>query len=125
MEGFPEIPGYELRQKLGRGGMGVVYLAHELAMGREVALKLVNQEALGGHKELERFRNEARILANLSLPHVVTVYSLDEHNDRPYFTMEYLDGGSLAEITATGPIPQRKAAEIIEALARALDVIHN
>src|SRR5687768_14488914 len=88
------LPGYEIVRELGRG-MGVVYEARHLALGRTVALKMILGGQYAGAAELQRFRNEAGVLARLQHPNVVQVYEVGEANGAPYFALEYCAGGTL------------------------------
>jgi serine/threonine-protein kinase len=90
---LPRLPGYEVEAVLGRGGMGVVYLARHLRLNRPVALKmLLGSDAAGPH-ERARFQREAEAVAGLRHEHIVRVYDVGEHDGRPYFTMELVEGG--------------------------------
>ena len=91
------IAGYQLLERLGYGGMGVVYRARQLGLNRTVALKML---LTGSHitpEHLERFRNEAATLARLHHPNIVQIYEVGEWQGRPYFAMEYVPGPSLAQ----------------------------
>jgi WD40 repeat protein/tetratricopeptide (TPR) repeat protein/tRNA A-37 threonylcarbamoyl transferase component Bud32 len=121
---FPVIPGYQVLEELGRGGMGVVYRARQVAADRAVALKMIRSGALVLAEERDRFRTEARAVARLSHPHIVQVYEVGEHDSSPFFSMEYVPGGSLAgRLRASLPEP-REAAKLVEALARAVEAVH-
>src|SRR5262249_5678473 len=89
----PHIPGYEVEAVLGRGGMGVVYRARHLRLNRPVALKMLLAGAYAGPEERERFFREAEAVAGLRHPNIVQVHDMGDHDGRPYFTMEYIDGG--------------------------------
>ncbi len=120
----PAVPGYQLLGVLGRGGMGVVYKARQLSLGRLVALKMMRDGALAGPAELARFRAEAAAVARLQHPHVVQVYEVGEHAGRPFFSLELVGGGSLAERLRGTPQPPRRAAELVQTLARAVHHAH-
>jgi serine/threonine-protein kinase len=123
-EGLPQIPGYELLGLLGRGGMGVVYKARQVRLKRLVALKMI---LAGPHAEPEqtaRFRAEAEAVAQLQHPHIVQIYEVGEHGGLPYFSLEFVDGGSLDKHLAGAPRPPRPAAQLVETLARAMHCAH-
>jgi WD40 repeat protein len=118
------FPGYEVLGELGRGGMGVVYLARQVKAGRVVALKVVLAGAHAGPGELARFRAEAEAAARLQHPHIVPVYEVDEHDGRPFFSMEFCAGGGLDKKLAGTPLPPTEAARLVQTLAGALDAAH-
>lgn len=121
---LPEIRGYEVESILGRGGAGVVFKARHLKLNRIVALKMLLAGAYAGPEELGRFRREAEAVAALRHPNIVPVYDAGEVTDRPYFTMEYVEGGTLAQSLATGQPPPRRAAELVATLASAVQFAH-
>jgi WD40 repeat protein/predicted Ser/Thr protein kinase len=121
---LPSVPGYEVRRVLGRGGMGVVYEARQLRLGRAVALKMVLAGADACPAERVRFRTEAEALARLQHPHVVQVFDVGEHAGQPFLALEYVEGGSLADRLAVAPPEPRAAARLVEALARGVQAIH-
>jgi eukaryotic-like serine/threonine-protein kinase len=114
-------PGYELLERLGGGGMGEVYLARESASERLVAMKFVRHP--GNPNAFERFLVELRVLARLEHPHIVRVLSSDFLRADPFFTMEYLPGGTLAR-TASGSMPVGEAVRLVRAVADAVAVAH-
>jgi hypothetical protein len=118
------VPGYEILGELGRGGMGVVYKARQVALQRTVALKMVLGGAHAGSKELARFRAEAAVIARLQHPNIVQVYDVGEAAGRPYFALEFVAGGSLAQHLHGTPQPVRPAAQLVETLARAVHAAH-
>jgi hypothetical protein len=120
----PEVAGYEILGELGRGSMGVVYRARQRSLNRPVALKMILAGAYAGPAALARFRNEAEAAARLQHPNIVPIYELGEHIGMPYAVLELVAGGSLDRRLAGGPLPARGAAELIEALARAIDHAH-
>lgn len=121
---MPAVPGYDQLVEIGRGGMGVVYRARHLRLNRIVALKLLRGGAAASVPDRERFLREARAGAALKHPHIVQVYDVGEHIGVPYFAMELVEGNSLAERLANGPMPPRDAAHLIETLARAVEHAH-
>jgi serine/threonine-protein kinase len=94
---LPQIPGYEVEAVLGRGGMGIDFRARHLRLNRLVALKMLLGGAYAGPHDIARFQREAEAAAALRHPHIVQVHDVGEHDGRPYFTMEYLEGGRLAQ----------------------------
>jgi eukaryotic-like serine/threonine-protein kinase len=120
----PEIPGYEVEAVLGVGGMGVVFRAHHLKLNRDVALKMALAGAYAGRHERERFQREAEAVAALRHPNVVQIYDVGESAGRPYFTMEYVEGGSLAQKMAGIPLPANEAAAFLMILAKAVQAAH-
>jgi mono/diheme cytochrome c family protein/predicted Ser/Thr protein kinase len=120
---LPRIPGYQLIRVVDQGGMGVVYEARQIELGRTVAIKMVSGVRLRP-KVVARFRAEAEAAARLQHPNFVQVFQVGEVNGRPFFSMEYVAGGSLAELLARNPPSARTAAELIETLARAIHAAH-
>ena len=121
---LPEIPGYEVETLLGHGGMGVVFRARHLRLNRIVALKMALAGAYAGPRERERFQREAEAVAALRHPNVVQIHDIGDSDGRPYFTMEYLEGGTLAQKLAGKPQPARQAAALLAILARAVHTAH-
>jgi serine/threonine protein kinase/WD40 repeat protein len=119
-----KIPGYEIIDELGRGGMGIVYKARQLGLNRLVALKMLLSAAPVTPESLARFRIEAETLGRLQHPNIVRIYEIGEHEGLPYFVMEYIDGPSLAQQMAGMPQPPRAAAYLVEILARAMSAVH-
>jgi serine/threonine protein kinase/WD40 repeat protein len=121
---LPCVPGYELVERLGRGGMGVVYKARHLQLGRWVALKMIGSGSHADPRELARFRTEAEAAARLQHANIVQVYEVGEFNGCPFITLEFIDGGSLAQHIAGESPPAREAAQLVETLARAAAYAH-
>ncbi len=121
----PALPGYELLGELGRGAMGVVYLARHLALDRHVALKLVLSGPHAGEHELARFRREAEAIARLRHPNIVQIYEVGEQAGLPFFSLEYCEGGTLEKALAPGPLLPLEAARLLEELARAMQAAHD
>jgi mono/diheme cytochrome c family protein len=122
-EPLPRIPGYELVRVVDQGGMGVVYEAVQVALGRTVAVKMISSLSLRP-KLVARFQAEAEAAAQLQHPNFVQVFEVGQVRGRPYFSMEYVGGGSLAQLIARTPLPPRHAAELVETLARAVHTAH-
>jgi eukaryotic-like serine/threonine-protein kinase len=102
---LPHIPGYQVEAVLGRGGRGIVYKARHLRLNRPVAIKMLLAGAYADLQERERFLREAEAVAGLRHPNLVQVHDMGDHNGRPYFTMEYVEGGSLAQKLLGTPQP--------------------
>jgi WD40 repeat protein len=118
------VPGYEVLGELGRGGMAVVYKARQVALNRVVALKMVLAGGHAGEQDRARFRAEAEAIARLQHPGIVQVHDVGEHEGRPFFSLEYCPGGTLADRLGGRPLPPRDAAALVEALARAVHYAH-
>jgi WD40 repeat protein/serine/threonine protein kinase len=121
---LPVVPGYEVLGLLGRGGMGVVYQARQTKLNRLVALKMILAGAQAEPEDLARFRSEAEAVARLHHPNIVQIYEVGEHDGLPFFSLEFLDGGSLAQHLHGMPQPPRAAAELLRTLARAVQHAH-
>jgi eukaryotic-like serine/threonine-protein kinase len=120
----PEIPGYDVQAMLGRGGMGVVYEARHLRLNRLVALKMLPAGAYAGADERARFQREAEAVASLHHPNIVEIYDIGDDVGFPFFTMELLEGGSLAQVLSGTPQPARQAAALLITIAEAAQVAH-
>jgi serine/threonine protein kinase/WD40 repeat protein len=115
---------FKVLRRIGRGGMGEVYLARDTRLGRKVALKLIRSDAFADHDAVERFLFEARVTARFAHPHIVTVFDVGEHLRQPYVALEYLEGQSLrARLEAERP-SIREALRIALAIAEALAEAH-
>jgi serine/threonine protein kinase len=121
---LPSIPGYEIISELGRGGMGIVYGARQLEPDRLVALKLIRDGALAGLSQRARFRIEAEAASRLRHPGVVAIHEVGSHQGAPFFTMEYVAGGTLETFLAGRPQPPRDAAAFVASLALAVAHAH-
>jgi serine/threonine-protein kinase len=121
---LPTIDGYVVEEVLGRGGMGIVFKARHLKLNRTVALKMLLAGAFAGPEELARFHREAEAVAALRHPNIVPVHDAGEVTGRPYFTMEYVEGGSLAQRLGGAPQPADHAAALVVTLAEAMQVAH-
>ena len=123
------VSGYEILSILGRGGMGVVYKARQVGLNRIVALKMILAGSHASDEELLRFKIEAEAIADLQHPNIVQVYDQGVRDGRPFFSLEYLDGGSLQQrlessAAASSTRSERESAELVETLRRALDYAH-
>ncbi len=121
---LPRIPGYESEATIGYGGMGVVYRARHLTLNRHVAIKMLLAGGYAGPQELSRFKLEAESVAALCHPNIVQVFDAGECEGHPYFTMELVEGGSLAQTLAGVPQPAKVSAERVATLARAVQFAH-
>jgi serine/threonine protein kinase/WD40 repeat protein len=119
-----DFPGYEILEELGRGGMGVVYKARQLGLNRLVALKMIPAGACASPQTRARFHTEAVAAGRLQHPHIVGVHDIGEHRGQPYFSLELVEGGTLARKLAGKPQPADEAASLIETLARAVHHAH-
>lgn len=120
----PVIPGYEILEVLGTGGMGKVYLARDLKLKRAVALKMIRAGAHASAEENQRFRTEAEAVARLRHPNIVQIYEIGEHNGQPYLALEYLAGGNLDTLLKQQRLTPQQAAQLVESLARAMHCAH-
>jgi DNA-binding beta-propeller fold protein YncE len=126
MEVGEQFAGYRIESLVGRGGMGVVYRAMQLDLGRAVALKLIAPEALEDEASRARFVSEARHAASIEHPHVVPIYAAGEANGTAYFVMRFVEGDDLrTRVRRDGPLASRHAAQILQSAAAALDAIHS
>ncbi len=119
------IPGHEMLGVLGRGGMGVVYKARHLRLKRLVAVKMILAGEHAGPDDLARFRTEAEAIARLQHPNIVQVFEVSEQEGRPFFSLEFCGGGSLAKKLAGTPLPPREAAALVQTLAEAMQAAHS
>jgi hypothetical protein len=122
-EPAPTIDGYEIECELGRGGMGVVYRALHLRLQRRVALKTILSEHAQG-EALQRFLNEAHVVARLAHPNIVQIHEVGEVSGRPFFSLELVSGGNLEEQFGGKPQAWRPLAKTMATLARAVHAAH-
>jgi serine/threonine-protein kinase len=118
------IPGYEVIDLLGRGGMAVVYKARHRDLQRTVALKMILAGAHAGPEEVARFRIEAEAVAQLQHPHIVQIYEVGQHDGCPYCAFEFVAGGTLADRLKGVPLAAEAAAQLVAQLARAIHYAH-
>ena len=122
--GWPAVAGFEILEELGRGGMGVVYKARQINLGRLVALKMVLAGAHAGPHALARFHKEAQAVASLQHPNIVQIHDVGQAGGLPYLSLEFIDGGSLAQQINGRPQNITEAAWTIRTLARAIHAAH-
>jgi serine/threonine protein kinase/formylglycine-generating enzyme required for sulfatase activity len=122
---FPKIAGYEILEMLGRGGMGIVYKARQRGLNRIVALKMILTGIYASSVEIARFRAEAEAIARLHHPNIVHIYEIGDAGGHYYFSLEFLDGGSLAHLLRGVPQPPLEAAKLIIILAEAIQFAHS
>ena len=115
---------YELRQEIGRGGMGVVYRAFQASLERTVALKMIPNAAFAAAQDLARLRAEALAAARLSHPNIVPVYEVGEHNGQPWFSMQFIEGTTLSQRLMSGPMKPREAAALLVPIVEAIGAAH-
>lgn len=124
----PQLPysigDYELLEQVGQGGMGIVFRARQVNLGREVAIKMIQQDRLNSPEDHQRFLAEAEATARLEHPGIVQVYEVGEFDGTPFFSMQFIRGETLAQRLRSGPISQRQAAALIATVARAIDYAH-
>src|SRR5580765_2869518 len=119
-----ELAGYRIEALVGRGGMGVVFRAHDLALDRDVALKLLAPELAADRSFRERFLRESRLAASLEHPNVVPVHDAGEIDGQLYIAMRLVDGTDLKQLLREGPLEPARAIGIAEQTAAALDAAH-
>jgi TolB-like protein/tetratricopeptide (TPR) repeat protein len=115
---------YEILAPLGAGGMGEVYRARDTELERDVAIKVLPESAVEDPDRLARFEREARAAGTLDHPNIMTVHDIDRHEGVPFIVVEILEGESLRELLARGPVPPSKAAEYGVQIARGLAAAH-
>ena len=116
---------YEILNEIARGGMGVVFQARQTSLNRIVALKMIRSGDLAGPDEVQRFHTEAEAAAQLDHPSIVPIHEVGEHNGQHFFSMGFVEGSSLADRLADGPLPAREAAALIQTIAEAVQYAHD
>jgi WD40 repeat protein len=122
---LPLLPGYEISEELGRGGMGVVYRGLQVALKRTVAIKMILAGPLSDPSIAARFRVEAEASARLQHPNIVPIFEIGDHDGQPFLVLEYMAGGRLDSRLRDGPMSPRVAAAMVEPLARAAQAMHD
>ena len=121
----PQIPGYKILEKIGKGGMGVVYKAYQNDLRRIVALKTIRKDIQASPKERMRFRREAEAVAKLQHPHIAQIFEIGEHDKTLFYAMEYMPGGSLQDWLDDEQLPSyTRVAEMVRTMAEAMDHAH-
>jgi tRNA A-37 threonylcarbamoyl transferase component Bud32 len=115
---------YRLIEEVGRGGMGVVYRAEQISLGRQVAVKMILKDQLASESERQRFFAEARATARLQHTGIVPVYDVGEIDGRPYFAMQYIQGRTLQELINTHSVDERQSVRVVAMIAQAVDFAH-
>lgn len=116
---------YELIQEVARGGMGRVFRARHVALNRTVAIKMILAGQLASDSDVQRFHAEAEAVAHLDHPNIVPVYEIGEHEGQYFFSMGFVEGQSLAQRVATGPLPPREAATLVKTISEAVQYAHD
>jgi serine/threonine protein kinase len=118
------ISHYRLLDRLGEGGMGEVYRAEDLRLGREVAVKLLRTDGGASAEWLARFEREARLASSLQHPHICTIHELGEQDGQPFIVMERLEGRTIRQMLEAGPLPPLQVLDFARQTAEALDAAH-
>ena len=115
---------YEIIREIARGGMGVVFQARQVSLNRTVALKMILAGQLADETDVKRFYTEAEAAANLDHPGIVPIFEVGQHEGQHYFSMGFVEGQSLSQRLAEGPLPSREAAELIRRVSEAIEYAH-
>jgi tRNA A-37 threonylcarbamoyl transferase component Bud32/tetratricopeptide (TPR) repeat protein len=115
---------YELISMIAKGGMGVVYKAHDAKLNRTVALKMILSGSFAGEGEIARFYAEAKAAAKLRHPNIVAIFDYGDVDDQPFFAMDYIEGGGLSDLVRENALPPEKAASLVKTVAEAMHYAH-
>ncbi|MDC0317314.1 protein kinase [bacterium] len=115
---------YELIEKIGQGGMGVIYKARQQKLNRIVAVKMIRAGKLASPSDIQRFQSEAEAIGRLEHPQIVPIYEVDQVEGIHFFSMAFIDGEDLAQKLRQGPLPQRQAAQLVDEIALAIHYAH-
>lgn len=117
------IPGYEIKTRLARGGMGVVYLAHDKSLNREVAIKMLSGDSMS-IEQVKRFQMEAKAIGALHHRNIIQIYSVGEHHGQPYLVLEYANAGTLKDRLEKASLQRDDAIKIMMTLAKTIEFVH-
>jgi WD40 repeat protein/serine/threonine protein kinase len=115
---------YEILEEIARGGMGVVYRARQVSLDRVVALKMILAGQLASEADVQRFYVEAKASASLQHPNIVAIHEIGQHQGQNYFSMDYVEGQSLAQLVRESPLPAARAAGYVKTIAEAIEFAH-
>jgi outer membrane protein assembly factor BamB len=115
---------YELLQEIARGGMGVVYRARQVSLNRFVALKMILSGQLASEDDVKRFHLEAQTAAGLQHPNIVAIHEVGEHDGQHYFSMDFVEGQSLADLVRENPLPPERAVRWVRTIAEGIQYAH-
>ena len=118
------IGDYELEEEIGRGGMGIVYRATKISIGQTVAIKMILKGEFASESDRQRFQAEAIAVSKLSHSNIIPIYEIGEHQGRSFFCMQLVQGQSLSERLASGPMPPRRAAAVLAEVSDAISYAH-
>src|SRR5690349_307526 len=116
---------YKIEREIGRGGMGVIFLAQDIRLHRTAALKALPDDVASDPDRLQRFEREARVLASLTHPNIAAIYGLEEADGRKYLPLEHIDGETLADRIARGPIPLPETLDLCIQIASGMEAAHD
>src|SRR5437899_3025237 len=120
-----QVGDYEILGEIARGGMGVVYKARQISLNRLVALKMILHGPFSSEEFVQRFKTEAKAAAGLHHPNIVGIYEVGEEEGHHYFSMEYIEGSNLADLTREKPLNVTRAARLLKTISEAVQYAHN